>query len=151
VSAAADFVDRFRAYWRAPSVEGLGTLLAPDVRLVAPMTPTTHTLEEGKRAFAGILALAPDLTGEVHRWGATDDGVLIEFTLSGSVAGTAMSWRAVDRIVLRDDGLATERVSYFDPTPIVLLALRHPRTWPAFARSRLRRRGFGSPDPATVS
>lgn len=139
MSDAADFVERFRAYWRAPSVAGLETLLAPDVRLVAPMTPTTHTLEEGKRAFAGILALTPDLTGDVHRWGASDDGVLIEFTLSGSVAGTPVSWRAVDHIVLGDDGLARERVSYFDSTPLILNVLRHPRTWPAFLRSRVGR------------
>lgn len=139
MSDAADFVARFRAYWRAPSVEGLETLLAPDVRLVAPMTPTTHTLEEGKRAFAAILALTPDLTAEVYRWGATDDGVLIEFALSGSAAGVPVSWSAVDHIVLREDGLASERVSYFDATPLILNVLRHPRAWPAFLRSRLRR------------
>ncbi len=138
MSDAAAFVERFRGYWRAPSVEGLEALLAPDVRLVAPMTPTTHTLAEGKRAFATILALTPDLTAEVQRWGATEDGILIEFTLSGSVAGVPVSWPAVDRIVLRDDGLAAERVSYFDTAPLVLTALRHPRTWPTFLRSRLR-------------
>jgi hypothetical protein len=139
MSDAANFVARFRHYWLAPSVEGLDALLAPDVRLVAPMTPTTRTLDDGKRAFATILALAPDLTAEVHRWGATDDGVLIEFSLSGSIAGVPISWPAVDHIVLRDDGLATERVSYFDTVPLALTALRHPRTWLAFLRSRLRR------------
>ena len=50
------------------------------------MTPTTHTLADGRRAFAAIFELIPDLTAEVHRWGATDDGVLIDFTLSGTVA-----------------------------------------------------------------
>ncbi|HEU4392896.1 MAG TPA: nuclear transport factor 2 family protein [Solirubrobacterales bacterium] len=139
MSDAADFVERFRVYWRAPSVDGLDTLLAPDVRLVAPMTPTTHTLVEGKRAFADVLALTPDLTAEVHHWGATDDGVLIEFTLSGSAAGVLVSWSAVDHIALGDDGLARERVSYFDSTPLILNVLRHPRVWPAFIRSRLRR------------
>jgi hypothetical protein len=139
VSHAADFVERFRAYWRAPSVDGLDALLAPDVRLVAPMTPTTHTLAAGKRAFAGLLALVPDLTADVHRWGETPNGVLIEFTLSGSIAGVPVSWRAVDRVALRDDGLASERVSYFDSAPLVVTVLRHPRAWPAFARSRLRR------------
>jgi hypothetical protein len=139
VSDPADFVDRFRAYWRAPSVDGLDTLLAEDVRLVAPLTPTSHTLAAGKRAFAAILELTPDLSAEVHRWGATDDGVLIEFTLSGSTAGVPISWPAVDRIALREDGLASERISYFDATPLVLRILRHPRTWPAFVRSRLRR------------
>ena len=138
MSDAADFAARFTAYWRAPSVAGLDALLAPDVRLAAPMTPTTHSLDDGKRAFAAVLALTPDLTAEIHRWGATDGGVLIEFTLSGSVAGVAVSWRAVDHIVLREDGLASERVSYFDSLPLVLRLLRHPRTWPAFLRSRLR-------------
>jgi ketosteroid isomerase-like protein len=103
------------------------------------MTPTTRTLAAGKRAFAGLLELSPDLSAEVHRWGATADGVLIEFTLSGSTAGVPLSWRAVDHIVLREDGRASERVSYFDSAPLILAILRHPRTWPAFVRSRLRR------------
>jgi len=139
MSAAADFAARFAAYWRAPSVAGLDALLAPEVRLVAPMTPATNSLDQGKRAFATILDLVPDLTGEVHAWGATEDGLLVEFTLSGSVAGVPISWPAVDRIVLGPDGLATERVSYFDTAPLALSVARHPRTWPAFLRSRLRR------------
>jgi hypothetical protein len=140
VSAAADFAERFAGFWRAPAPERLDALLAPDVRLVAPMTPTTHGLAEGKRAFATILELVPDLTADVHAWGPTGYGLLIEFTLAGTAAGRVpVSWDAVDRIVLREDGLATERVSYFDPLPLALRLARHPSTWPAFARSRLRR------------
>ena len=30
------------------------------------MTPTTHTLADGKRAFAAIFELIPDLTTKVH-------------------------------------------------------------------------------------
>lgn len=138
-AGAADFADRFASFWRAPSPAGLEALLAPDVRLVAPMTPTTESLAEGKRAFAAILELVPDLSAEVHAWGETEYGLLIELTLSGSVAGIPVSWPAVDRIVLREDGLAAERVSYFDPGPLALRIARHPRTWPAFLRSRLRR------------
>jgi hypothetical protein len=52
MSDAADFVERFAAYWRAPTPEGLETVLAPQVRLVAPLTATTHTRAEGIRAFA---------------------------------------------------------------------------------------------------
>ena len=126
MSDPADFVARFAAFWRAPSVAGLDTLLAEDVRLVAPLTPTTRGLVAGKRAFAGILELTPDLSAEIHRWGAIEEGVLIEFTLSGSSAGVPISWTAVDRIALREDGLASERVSYFDATPLVLSILRHP-------------------------
>lgn len=138
-AAAADFARRFAEYWRAPTPEGLATVLAERVRLVAPMTPVTETLVDGQRAFAGLFELIRDLTAEVHRWGATADGVLIEFTLSGTAGGKPISWTAVDRFVLGDDGLATERVSYFDSMPIALAAASRPRAWPALVRSRLRR------------
>jgi hypothetical protein len=136
---AADFARRFGEFWRAPSPERLDTVLGERVRLVAPMTPTTETLTDGKRAFASLFGLIPDLTGEVHRWGATADGVLIEFTLSGTAGGAPISWHAVDRFLLGADGLATERVSYFDSAPLVLAVGRRPRAWPGFVRSRLRR------------
>lgn len=137
--AAADFAARFAAYWRAPTPAGLERVLAERVRLVAPMTPTTETLAEGQRVFADLLELIPDLSGELHRWGATHDGVLIEFTLSGSLGGKPVSWHAIDRFVLGEDGLATERVNYFDSMPVALAAATRPRAWPAFLRSRLRR------------
>jgi hypothetical protein len=137
--AAADFARRLSEYWKAPTPQRLDTVLADRVRLVAPMTPTTDTLEAGRRAFAELLGLIPDLTAEVHRWGATDDGVLIEFTLSGTAGGGPISWHAVDRFVLGDDGLAGERISYFDSAPIALTVARRPRAWPSFGRVQLRR------------
>jgi hypothetical protein len=137
--AAADFVRRFAEYWKAPTPAGLSTVLAERVRLVTPMTPTTDTLAEGQREFAALFDSIADLTAEVHRWGVTEDGVLIEFTLSGVAGGKEISWDAVDRFVVGPDGLATERVSYFDSLPIAMTAARRPRAWPAFLRSRLRR------------
>ncbi|MDX6608957.1 MAG: hypothetical protein QOF85_882 [Solirubrobacterales bacterium] len=136
--AAADFAARFADYWRAPTPKRLSLVLSDRVRLIAPMTPVTDTLAEGQRAFAGLFELIPDLTGEMHRWGATADGVLIEFTLSGTAGGKPISWSAVDRFVLGGDGLATERVTYFDSMPVALAAATRPRAWPAFLRSRLR-------------
>ena len=138
VAMAADFARRFGEYWSAPTPERLEKILAERVRLVAPMTPTTHTLDDGQRTFAQLLELIPDLTAEVHRWGATPDGVLIEFTLSGSAGGGPISWHAVDRFVIGEDGLATERISYFDSAPIAMTVARRPRVWPTFLRSRLR-------------
>ena len=74
-----------------------------------------------------IFGLITDLTGEVRRWGQTDDGVLIELTLSGRLGGRPITLEAIDRLVIGEDGLATERISYFDPTPLVLTAARRPR------------------------
>ena len=137
-AAAADFARRFAEYWRAPTPAGLATVLAEQVRLVAPLTPVAHTLAEGQRAFAELFELIQDMTAEVHRWGATADGVLVEFTISGVAGGKPISWDAVDRFVIGEDGLATERVSYFDSGPIVRAAAGRPRAWPGFLRSRLR-------------
>lgn len=135
---AADFVRRFAEFWASPSPRLLGTLLADPVRLQAPLTPTTETLAEAERSFAGLLELIPDLTAEVNGWGATGAGALIDLTLAGSTSGRPISWRAIDRIAIGADGLATERVSYFDSAPLVATMLRRPRSWPVFVRSRLR-------------
>jgi hypothetical protein len=136
-AGAADFVRRFEEFWAARSVDLLAGLFTDDVRLVAPMTPTTHGLADGKRAFEAIFRLIPDLTTEVHGWGTTEAGVLINFTLSGTVRGTPISWSAVDRFAIGGDGLATERVSYFDSLPLIVAVARRPQLWPAFVRSRL--------------
>jgi ketosteroid isomerase-like protein len=135
---AEDFVRRFVEFWRAPDPERLDTVLAERVRLSAPMVPTTHTLADGKRSFADLFELIADMTAEVHRWGATEDGVLIEFTVSGTAGGGPVSWRVVDRFTLGEDGLATERETYFDSLPLVLTLARRPRAWPGFARSRIQ-------------
>ena len=135
---AADFVRRFAEFWRAPTPERLDTVVAPTARLSAPMVPTTNGLDAGKRAFADLFELIPNMTAEVRRWGATADGVLIEFTVRGSAGGAPITWDGVDRFVLDEDGLATERVTYFDSLPLALAVARRPRAWPALARSRVR-------------
>jgi len=93
-------------------------LLSPDVTLVSPMMPSTNTLDEAKAGWTNLLALIPDLSSEVHRWGASEDGVFIEFRLRGTVGDELVSWEVVDRFVLGADGLAKERVAYFDPSPL---------------------------------
>ena len=135
---AADFVRRFTEFWQAPALERLDTVLAPDARLSAPMVPTTYGLEAGQAHFADLFELIPDMTVDVHRWGATSDGVLIEFTVRGTAGGTPISWESVDRFVLDDDGLATERFTYFDSLPLVLALARRPRAWPGFMRARIK-------------
>jgi hypothetical protein len=136
---AADFVRRFEEFWRAPLEGDLGTVLAERTHLVAPLARTVESLDEGRRAFAELFELMPDMSAEVHRWGATVDGVLIEFTLSGTAGGKPIAWDVVDRFVVGEDGLATERVTYFDSMPVALQIARRPRAWPGFLRTRLPR------------
>lgn len=117
-AAADEFVQRFATYWQSPDPQSLRTLLAEDVRLVTPRMPTTDGLAAAIEGFTGLFELIPDLTGQVHRWGPHADGVFIEFTLSGTLGGGPVSWRAVDSFDVGPDGLATKRISFFDPAPI---------------------------------
>ena len=135
---AADFVGRFAKFWQAPVPERLDTVLASTARLSAPMVPTTYGLDAGKQVFAELFELISDMTAEVHRWGATSDGVLIEFTVRGRAGAAPISWQSVDRFVLDENGLATERFTYFDSLPLVLTLIRRPRTWSGFTHSRIR-------------
>lgn len=138
-AAAADFVRRFEDFWSAPTPERLDMVLAPDARLSAPLIPTTQGIEAARRSFADLFELIGDMSVEVHRWGATTDGVLIEFTVHGVAGGSPVSWESVDRFVLNEDGLASERFTYFDSLPLVLSVARRPKAWPAFVRSRVKR------------
>lgn len=125
-SAAADFVARFAAYWRDPDPARLNEVLTADVTLVQPLSPAVHGLEAARAEFRRLFALVPDLRAEVDRWGATSDGVLIEFRLRGTFGRRVVEWPAVDRFTLRGE-LASMRVSYFDPTPLLPHLLRSPR------------------------
>ena len=47
--------------------------------------------------------------------------------------------RACDRVTLRD-GVAIERESHADPTPLLVALARSPREWPGFLRTQARLR-----------
>ena len=132
------FVAKFERYWSAPTAAAMATLLTDDVRLVQPLMRTTDSLAAGQAAFAKLLDRMPDLRARVDRWCAQGAVLYIDFRLSGTYAGERISWAAVDRILLRGD-FACERVSYFDPTPIVRALLRHPSYWIDVLRTGLFR------------
>ncbi len=130
MSDAADFTRRFGEAWSAPSGERLSSLLTEDVHLVQPLMRTVRGRDSARRAFDELLALAPDLHSEVRRFGATEDGVLIEHTMTGTLGRRPYSWDVVDRLLL-EDGLARERIAHFDPLPVLGQLLRRPGRIPA--------------------
>ncbi len=135
--------------WRAPAgprefAEHFRPLLAPDVRLVGPQMPTLVGFDAFRDTFvAQTFAMMPDVRGEVERWATSDDTAYVELTLRATIGRRPVRFRACDRISLRG-GVAVERETYFDPTPILWALARSPRAWPRFARvqlTRLLRRG----------
>ena len=135
---SAEFVERFAKWWSAPDPDQLHELLADDVRLVQPLAPDTSNLADGREAFRRLFKFLPDLRGTVHDSSVEGNVVFIHFTLSATYGGRPISWDAVDRFVLRDDGLATERVSFFDSQPLGLQMISRPRGWLQLARSGFR-------------
>jgi ketosteroid isomerase-like protein len=133
---AARFVDGFADAWGGSDIDALLALLADDVVLAQPMLPTTVGKAAAREAFSRLFTAFPGLRATVHDWAAQGDVVFIEFTISCDFGGRELAWRAVDRFVLRD-GLAAERISYFDPMPLFIGILTRPRGWRKLARARL--------------
>lgn len=125
-----EFVRFFAEGWAKGAGGGFSAHFAarmhPDVLLEQPLMPTTQSRDAGMRNFEALFAVIEDLRGEVVRWGATDDGVVIELTLRGTLGGRPLEWTVADRIVL-EDGAIRARRSYFDPLPLVRAMLAHPR------------------------
>ena len=132
---SAEFVERFKHFWAAPDPAALDALLHDDAHLVQPLMPDARSRAAYAAAMRRLLAVMPDLHGRTRRWGQTEDGVLIEHTLAGTLGGKALSWDLTDRITLRDDRVL-ERIAYFDPLPLLLAVLTRPRAWIQFLTLR---------------
>jgi ketosteroid isomerase-like protein len=137
--AAARFVDGFAKSWARPTVDSHSALWTDDIVLIQPLVPKAVGRAACRESFARLFRLIPDLHATVRRWSATGDVVFIEFTLAGTFGGRPIAWDAVDRFVLRD-GLAAERVSYFDSLPLAIELAMRPRGWRSLASAGFRPR-----------
>jgi len=72
--------------------------------------------------------------------------VFIEFRLRATIGGRPFEWPVVDRFLLREDGMAVERISYFDALPLLAAAAARPSGWRQLLALR-RRDGAHSPEP----
>lgn len=133
----ADFVENFKRLWAAPAalVEEFMDALSPDVRLVAPLGVITVGHERGLRSLRRLFAALPDMRGEIDRWAETDDALLIEMRFIATIGGRRLEWPNVDRFRFVD-GIAVERVAYFDPMPLRRAFMRNFTAWKQLRRLR---------------
>ena len=136
---AEEWVAEFIEGWREPDggeakARHFERIIDPRVRLIQPQMPDLVGHEEFRSGFiAPMFALMPDLHATVERWAVRGDTALIELSIQGTLGGRPAAMRVVDRVTIRD-GLAVERESYGDPTPLLLTAVRRPRAWRRLAR-----------------
>lgn len=139
-AAAKELVAFFSEGWRIGAADPerffahFGGRLTPDARMTQPLAAEARGPQGLRDLFTPLFQAVPDLRVDVLRWGATDDGALIEIRLHGTLGGRPLEWRAVDRLVLRD-GLIAERHSYFDPLPLLGALLTRPRASAGLVRA----------------
>lgn len=138
----AAFVGRFGAAWAAGAegLRGFEELLTPDIVLTQPLLPEARGPAGFRAQFDALFAAVPDLRGEVLSWGPTDDGVLIELALRGTLGGRSLELVTCDRVVLRD-GLMAARHARMDVTPLLRASLASPGAALPLLRSLLGRGG----------
>lgn len=131
------FIAAFTQGWKEPSPHIWDNLLAEDVELVQPLMPTRRGREALAEEYGRLLALVPDLQGEVRRWWQDGSALAVEMTLTGTLGTSPLSITLIDRLDLDDSGRIATRRAYFDPTPAILTLARQPRAWIAWWRSGL--------------
>jgi ketosteroid isomerase-like protein len=122
---AGAFVERWTAIWRDHDGQSWPDLLHEECVLRNPIGELRRGDLPGY--MAGLVASIAEHQIRPLRWGATDDGVLIEWVMTGNRAGTAFEIHGADRFSLRD-GRAVEGVAYFDPRALLEAAANEAST-----------------------
>jgi ketosteroid isomerase-like protein len=133
--ANAELVRKFADAWAHPILDNFMALLAPDVRLLQPVTPPIDGRENARRDFGRLLKWLPDLCGTVDDWSASGDTILIAWRLRFTLGNRPFELRIVDRLVARD-GLIAEREAYFDSLRFMLATIMRPSAWMGYLRYR---------------
>ena len=129
------FSERFAQAWRQPSAQGLAELLTDDVVLYQPQLPPIRGKAAAIAEFERLFAWLPGTYSETRHWREDETVALIEHVLHFPAGKGYIRIPAVDRFIL-EDGLAKERVVYFDQMRLIGGVLRHPSLWPGFLKYR---------------
>lgn len=113
MTEASEFMERFQKMWQAPTPDGFAGMFHPDGVFRHPSMPEPLPANQAAQYMRGVQASFPDIALEVHRWAASGDFVIVEYTLRATVDGREVAWHGADRFTLRD-GRAIEGVAYFD-------------------------------------
>ncbi len=129
----------FARGWQEPGPGAWDDLLDEQIVLRQPLLPNLTGRAALNDEYGRLVALVPDLQGQVLSWAATNEALLIEMRLTGTVRGQPLELTLVDKLVLHD-GRVTARQAYFDPTPLALHLLRHPSIWRPWLWARVAKR-----------
>lgn len=130
-------VEKFAKGWAQPHQHAWDDMLHTDVELIQPLLDDVTGRERFGQEVRRLLALAPDISGEVLDWAGQDDVLFIDLRLTGTVGRAPVSFSTLDKLRITPDALVIRREAHFDPTPIALKLLTHPSAWAPWFRSGL--------------
>ena len=121
-----DFVTRFAAAWAGRDPAAFQALWHADGVLHSPLYDRPVAGRELGRLTELVRETAPDHVWQLLDWTARGRTLVIEWQATRTAGGRRIDWRGVDKIVVREDRIAEERV-YMDTA-----ALRAARglAWP---------------------
>lgn len=131
----ARVVETFAKGWSNPHPHAWDDFLAEDVELIQPLLADGAGIEHFRAETRRLLALAPDISGEVLSWAAREDVVFIDLRLNATIGGAPISFRTFDQLRISPDGMLLRREAFFDPSPVALALLRRPSSWLPWWRS----------------
>lgn len=102
-AAAARWVEGFATRWAPLDPEALRDLMHPDTQNLIPPMATPADAEGVIAHFRAMKQRVPGLTLTVERWAIAGDAVFVEWVGGAEVAGQKLSWRGIDRVLLRDE------------------------------------------------
>jgi hypothetical protein len=111
------WVDRFVAAWASREPGVMAGLWHEDGRLRHPALDVPIDGATVPRNNDTTKALIPDLEWRLRHWASRDDVVFLEWVFTGTINGTFMELKGVDRMVLRGDRIA-EEVVFHDTYPV---------------------------------
>lgn len=132
-----EFTQRFKEIWKHPSPDQLVTLLHPDIILFQPHLRPIQGKDAALEEFQRLFNWMPDLYGEVDNFCGSDDVVFIQWRMIFPFGKKPLSVAMVDRFILQE-GLAVERVAYFNFLRIIGAIILNPSTWLGYVNYYLR-------------
>src|SRR5439155_21725051 len=98
-------VELFAAGWDRPQPHAWDELLAEDAEFVQPLLRSGRGRALWHEEARRLLALAPDLRGDVLAWAGRDDVVFVDVRLTATVGGKPLALRSFDKLWISLDGL----------------------------------------------
>lgn len=114
------FVARWRAFWAAPTPDGVGELTHPDISMRFPGADgEARGVETWRTRVAETLERFPDLVLEPTGFARTDGGyAFISWRATATIDGEKRHWEGIDRMAFTA-GRVSESLVVFDRAPLL--------------------------------